>query len=447
MNRTFSVIRRRANLIDLTTPRVYGVDSYRLKWSDNFDGSFTTFLTVSNTGYLDSNVNPYSVDAQPGSAVRMVFDPATFSIPDTAHIWLQLWHVIGGVETQQSACTLILPEAAHKGVGLLTLHGTAPSGADVSSSLQIDLPRLMTDFRFNNEEGAVDLFVAFEDGGPEMRVAHGKEPFSSYLATQGSVFVRGGGATAAFSLSCTAAFPKLASCFLKIGTISFGALLCDLALFFYDLVQAKAHSSLGRGSSMLRLIHSQATPGPIRVDDIDDGLPNKTAHHAAADPKAYARDGYANAPKQPSYVPYSKASDTSIAGYIDLQETDRVTYSAGKGKISKLVTAGHISVVSFVAADLATPVVTGAVTDTPGAGDLTITGTKFLSIAPNTSSVIITGTGAITLTLAQILVGLGTFTETSIVIPAALIPGVDSTVSSVKVRADDHNSNTFVVTA
>lgn len=198
---------------------------------------------------------------------------------------------------------------------------------------------------------------------------------------------------------------------------------------------------------MLRIIHSQTTQGAILLDDLDDGLPNKTAHRlgSTADPKAYARDGYANSPKQPCYVPRTKPSNPLIAGYIDLNETPRVTLSAGQGKIAKFRQAGYISVVSLTAADLVAPVVTNAEIDVPGAGDVTITGTGFLSVAPNDSTVYVTGTGAVTLTRNQIVVGGGTFTDTSIFIPAALVPGVAATTTSVQVNADDLNSNTFAL--
>lgn len=202
---------------------------------------------------------------------------------------------------------------------------------------------------------------------------------------------------------------------------------------------------------MLRLIHNQTCAGAILVDDIDDGLPNKEVHRLGsnANPNAYTRDGYANKPKQPCYVPRTKlypVVDPTIQGYIDLDQTERVTLSAGKGKIKKLQTAGLITVVSFVASDLDAPTVSGA-TIGGGPADLTITGTKFLSLTPNTSTVIITGTGAVTLTQAQILAAGGTadFQDGTIVIPAALVPLVASPGSFVQVKADDKLSNVFTV--
>jgi hypothetical protein len=91
----------------------------------------------------------------------------------------------------------------------------------------------------------------------------------------------------------------------------------------------------------------------------------------------------------------------------------------------------------------ATPEITTAVLDT----DLTITGSGFLSILPELSSAAITGDGAVTLTQSQVETGLGTWTDTSIVIPAALIAGVSATTSSVAVTADADTSSVTVITA
>lgn len=193
---------------------------------------------------------------------------------------------------------------------------------------------------------------------------------------------------------------------------------------------------------MLRLIHSQTVEGAILVDDIDDGLPNKNVHRLGSmgDPKAYARDGYANAPKQQSYIPKTKVGDAAVAGYIDLRETQRVLLSASNGKIAGLQRAGLISVVSLTSSDLAAPVVTAAELDNGDSEDVTITGTGFLSVAPEVSRVILTGDGAVTLTRDAILAGSGTFTDTSIVIPASLCPGVAAADTSVQVVADAQES-------
>lgn len=198
---------------------------------------------------------------------------------------------------------------------------------------------------------------------------------------------------------------------------------------------------------MLRLIHAHNSLGSILVDDIDDGLPNKTAHRlgSTGNPDAYLRDGYANASKQPCYVPYWKPQSATISGYIDLRETERVELSAGKGKIQGLFAAGLIlAPVSFTAADVAAPTVASAVIG-GGPADVTITGTNLTSLTPNFTTVYITGTGGpLTITQDDIITAGGSVAALSIVIPAALVVGVATITSFARVVADDLSSGTPV---
>ena len=199
---------------------------------------------------------------------------------------------------------------------------------------------------------------------------------------------------------------------------------------------------------MIRLIHNQTVNSSLLIDDIDDGLPNKMTHRlgSSGDPKAYKRDGYATANKQPCYIPVNKPTNPAIQGYIDLKQTEKVTFSAGKGKIKKFSAQGFITVVSFTMSDVAAPVVTSAQLSVPALGDVTITGTGFLSLAPNFSSVLVFGIGGpLTLTQAAIVTAGGSISNTSIVVPAALVPGVSSGTTSVKVLADDQLSNAFAL--
>lgn len=201
---------------------------------------------------------------------------------------------------------------------------------------------------------------------------------------------------------------------------------------------------------MIRLIHAQTQLGALLIDDIDDGLPNKTAYRvgSVADPNAYARDGYANKPKQPCYVPHTHAGNSALPGYVDLEETSRVTLSAGKGKIAGMLRAGLISeVISFSEADVAAPVVTGVTLDSPATGDVTIAGTAFTSVSPQVTSVHLSGAGVgdVTLTGAEIIaVSPGSVSGTEIVIDSTLVPGL-ATGDTVVVNADAQNSNAFVI--
>lgn len=207
---------------------------------------------------------------------------------------------------------------------------------------------------------------------------------------------------------------------------------------------------------MLRLIHSQLGQGALLVDDIDDGLPNKEVKRlgSTADPNAYRRDGYANAAKQPCYVPRVNPLDSDFPGFIDLEETERVTHSAFSGKIKGFLDSGQISVVSLLASDLATPVITAAQIANPAAGDLTITGTGFSSVVPDITSVALWGAGiggsssapAVVLTQIQIVaVSPGAISNTSIVIDSTLMPSLAAG-DSVRVTSDRRNSNVFIIT-
>jgi hypothetical protein len=140
---------------------------------------------------------------------------------------------------------------------------------------------------------------------------------------------------------------------------------------------------------MQRLIHSQVAVGGLLVNDIDDGLPNKTAKRGIAPPKKYRRDGYANTLKQKCYIPRVQPGDV-VAGYIDLVETDRVLMSVNKGVAAGLQTAGQLSIVSFLPTDIVAATITQAEINNPNPGDLTITGTQFVSVLPNITSVTLT---------------------------------------------------------
>ncbi len=202
---------------------------------------------------------------------------------------------------------------------------------------------------------------------------------------------------------------------------------------------------------MLRLIHNQTTAGAILVDDIDDGLPNKEVHRlgSTADPKAYERDGYANKAKQPCYVPFSRSGFPTLPGYIDLNQTNKVTFSSGKGKIFKLNKAGYITVVSFTAAQVVAPAITAATTVGP---DFVITGTTLASVAPDTTTVTLAqGTGATApapavWTQAAILAAAGSISGLSIHIPTAAFTTAPVLNNTVSVQANEKTSNTFIST-
>ena len=205
---------------------------------------------------------------------------------------------------------------------------------------------------------------------------------------------------------------------------------------------------------MLRLIHNQTVVGALLVDDIDDGLPNKEVYRLGGqgNPKAYERDGYANKPKQNCYVPYTRKvyGFSGTQGYINVNQTNRVTLSASSGKIYKLQKAGLISVTSLTASQIAAPVITACA---HGVDPVVITGTTLTSVAPDITTVTFAqGTGVSApspevFTQAQIIAGGGSVGATSISIPAAMFTSqVPVANNKVTVQANEQTSNTFTVT-
>lgn len=147
--------------------------------------------------------------------------------------------------------------------------------------------------------------------------------------------------------------------------------------------------------------------------------------------------------KQPVYIPFQRVGPTKqvTPGFVDLVFSDRVELSFNSGVIANLVADGQATDISYDDSVLAAPVITVANINVPTPGDLTITGLNLDSLAPITSKVFITGTGGpFTFTKAQILAGLGTFSNTSIFIPAAMVPGIVAATTFAQVEADEQLS-------
>lgn len=213
--RDFSVIRRRKNIVDVLTPKRAGVEGYRFQVATNFDQAYTTILTAPiSSGYLDRNINPAVLNSvNNNDHIRIVFDPNTFtgaaSITDGAHFWMRFVPIdfAGSVGTPGPG-TLILTDAEHYGNSRVQIAGTAPIGAAVANSLQLNLPQNSQDFYIKNANAAAGnaLYVAFIVGGAEQQVS-GQEVMKAYDGPSDLLMVRGAGGTAAFSASFTNYLP------------------------------------------------------------------------------------------------------------------------------------------------------------------------------------------------------------------------------------------------
>jgi hypothetical protein len=170
------------NYVDLWAPKIAGATIYRLKWASAFGLGPAAIIESTNSGYLDPNVNFMTVNPEPiNNGIRMVFNPESYGIPDRESFWVQLVPVVGGVETNAGAMTLVLPAHVRNG-SACTIVGT-PIGTQ-----QIDLPALQ-DVKFVN---GAPIEVGLEDGGAMWTVPQTSgAPYSmSGLVT--SLYVKGG---------------------------------------------------------------------------------------------------------------------------------------------------------------------------------------------------------------------------------------------------------------
>lgn len=212
--RDFSVIRRRRNIVDVLTPKRVNVAGYRFQVATNFDQTYTTILTAPiGSGYLDPAINPAVLNSvNNNDHIRVVFNPDTFSgtgISDGAHFWMRFLPVdFAGTPGSPGPGTLILTDAEHYGNSRVQIAGTAPQGAAIANSLQINLPQNSQDFYIKNANAAAGngLYVAFMVGGSEQQVS-AQEVMKAYDGPSDTLMVRGAGGTAAFSASFTNYLP------------------------------------------------------------------------------------------------------------------------------------------------------------------------------------------------------------------------------------------------
>lgn len=188
---------------------------------------------------------------------------------------------------------------------------------------------------------------------------------------------------------------------------------------------------------LVRVIHKQvkkpsfANTGSILLDKIDTSQGNSSS------------PPYAQNRKQKVYVPYQDATTPSFAGYIDLVQTDNVKLSVENpnGVLFQLEVRGHVDVFTFQSNLIATPVVSTAVAT---AGDVTITGTTFLSVLPTLTSVLVSPPGGPVQSVPQ--ANFSVHNATTITILDANIAGTIVAGWTVQVFANNKLSNVFTVT-
>ncbi len=207
MPRSISILRRRAGLVDLLCLPFTNASGFQVETATLPTGSWTNRFTATrgSGGYSDPAI-PQAVGAtlpavheRPGY-LRATFDPTGYSIADNAPFWLRVKPVVGGVVGAEQGSHLVMPyDTSLRPLVVVAL--TAPAGAALANSLELQLPALLNPDIINLEAApGTALYVAFAPGGPEIVIAAGSS-YSNFQGTVTQLFVRGSGGTAAFQMT------------------------------------------------------------------------------------------------------------------------------------------------------------------------------------------------------------------------------------------------------
>jgi hypothetical protein len=208
MSRSLSLYRRKTNLVELLLRQRAGKTGFRFSAAPNFDAASVAFATVPNYGVRSPSVPEIGVvGSQYRDQVRFIFNPADYfatapALVDTNPFFIQVEaQNPNGTFDAKEAMHMVLPPEMATPNRVIALSGTAPSAADISGSLEVQLPMQCIDFEFENLDNAKDLYVAFEPTGGEYLIpplTTDGYTLAQQLSSVSQIFVRGGGASVAF---------------------------------------------------------------------------------------------------------------------------------------------------------------------------------------------------------------------------------------------------------
>lgn len=214
MARSISVNRRKAGLVDLLVRKRAGFTGFRFGAAANFDSAYTTFETVPYYGIVSPSVSSAAVSYvgnQFKDYARFIFSPADYTTTAAALVDINPFFL--RIEARNPDGSFATPEAAHlilppplEPNRVINLRGTAPLGAALTNSLEIQLPGRCTDFTILNDGATNPMFVAFHPTGGEYQLLPTTSPNNMYQQYTGSVsqvFIRGGGGTTTSSMAFT----------------------------------------------------------------------------------------------------------------------------------------------------------------------------------------------------------------------------------------------------
>lgn len=211
MPRVISVDRRRNGIVDLSVRRRAGVKGFQFKASSNWDGAFTLFESVPNHGFKSATCPEAAYGyGRYDHVVRFLFNPTDYTVgvpavrDDTPFYILAAPINDDGSVGPNEAIHVILPYNSAPNRSFV-MAGTAPSGANLAASIEVQLPQNCNDFDISND-GAANLYVAFERPGAEYLVQPTSTAFKSFeqaFTNVNQVFLRGAGGSTTVSIAFT----------------------------------------------------------------------------------------------------------------------------------------------------------------------------------------------------------------------------------------------------
>jgi hypothetical protein len=202
-------------------PTTYSIDDTRSFWLQLWEtppgGTAATFAVVNGSPSVTASISQTGV-LVPGQTLMFASQPGTtYTILTAVGTAVTLTANYSGIAAAATtigglitAPTLLLPDTTNKGIGNVTIQGNAPQATSSAGSMELDLPSLFQNFQITNNDTSNTLYVATEAGGPEMEVGHslGFPGYQTFLGSQGSIWVRGGGGAVNFSATFTLSFPR-----------------------------------------------------------------------------------------------------------------------------------------------------------------------------------------------------------------------------------------------
>ena len=211
MARLLTLHRRRANLVDLTLQVQPGVAAYQFQAATNFDAAFTTFDTVPSGGKASQTATDLAIDGSSKfrGLTRFLFNPADYAttgVSETKPMFVRVLFVpfvgagVTSVPGTPSGTHMVLPYDSSPDRPIV-LNGTAPGATSMTGSLELQLPGQCRNLQIQ-VNGAADMWVAFEPGGPEFRIPALSVEFTSlslFAPVVTQLFFRGDGAATTFN--------------------------------------------------------------------------------------------------------------------------------------------------------------------------------------------------------------------------------------------------------